>query len=70
MVNKPSATRTTPLMTESRTPRAAPAVTDSSASPPSYGSVIVTPPSATHDTDDGLPTYHHVLLDIVERSAN
>ena len=48
----------------------APAVTDSSAPPPSYGSVILVPPTAptvSDDTEDGLPTYEDVLIDIVER---
>ena len=62
--------RLPPSMTDYRAPSAQPTVTDSSASPPSYGSAIVTPPSTSHDTDDGLTTYHHVLLDIVERSEN
>ena len=70
VLNNTGASRLPPSMTDYRVPSAQPAVTDSSASPPSYGSVIVTPPSTSHDTDDGLPTYHHVLLDIVERSKN
>ena len=32
--------------------------------PPSYGSVIVIPPSAFHDNDGGLPSYEQVLTDI------
>ena len=47
-----------------------PTVTDASAPPPSYESVIVIPPSASIDTDDGLPTYEHFLVDIVEGSEN
>ena len=77
-----SASRTlTPAVTDSRLSRAQvavpncsarmspSAVTDPSAPPPSYGSVITTPPSA-QNTDDDLPTYEHVLIDVVERLEN
>ena len=43
-----------------KVPSAPPAVTDSSAPPPSYGSVILIPPTAPtapYDTEDGLPSY-------------
>ena len=70
VVNNPNASRVPPSMTDCRAPRDPAAVPNSSALPPSYESVSVIPPSASHDTDDGLPTYHHVLLDIVEGSEN
>ena len=66
-----STPRSLPVVTDSSTRRSPPAVTDLSTPPPSYGSVIVIPSSAPHDTaDDGLPTYEHVLIDIVERVEN
>ena len=64
---RPSIAQT--AMTSPSTSRV-PTVTDASAPPPSYESVIVIPPSESHDTDDSLPTYEHVLVDIVEESEN
>ena len=64
---RPSIAQT--AMTRPSTSRV-PTVTDASAPPPSYESVIVIPPSESHDTDDGLPTYEHVLVNIVEGSEN
>ena len=71
-VTRTNVSSTPQAVTDSMASRA-PAVTDSSAPSPSYGSVILIPPTAptaSDDTDDGLPTYEHVLIDIVERFEN
>ena len=63
----PAATDFRPV-TYSSASRVPPVVTNPSAPPPSYESVIVIPSSAFCDTDGGLPSYEQVLTDIVEGS--